>query len=158
MRTPAQPATQKPTTDIEPRDDFDDLLDESMEDPRFREAYEDALSRAELVKCLVRCRVAHKLTQKEVAARMETTQSAVSDFERGNGDYYYSTLQRYARAVTAKVVSRVDMPHDSSWTGPAYVRPADPFGVSPVRRVRDNEESDLDWRAQARRMQSAHSR
>lgn len=41
---------------------------------------------------------------------METTQSAVSDLERGTADPQLSTLQRYARAVGARVVVRASLP------------------------------------------------
>ena len=39
------------------------------------------------------------LSQTEVAARMQTSQSAVARLEAGHGDLRLSTLQRYAAAV-----------------------------------------------------------
>jgi DNA-binding XRE family transcriptional regulator len=81
------------------RDDLDTLLDEEMRDPVFRGAYEDAAARSALLQALVEQRGERRVSQGEVAARMGTTQSAVSDLERGATDPRLSTLQRYARAV-----------------------------------------------------------
>ena len=39
------------------------------------------------------------LSQTEVAARMQTSQSAVARLEAGGGDLRLSTLQRYAAAI-----------------------------------------------------------
>jgi predicted transcriptional regulator len=39
------------------------------------------------------------LSQTEVAARMQTSQSAVARLEAGDGDLRLSTLQRYAAAI-----------------------------------------------------------
>jgi DNA-binding XRE family transcriptional regulator len=80
-------------------DDLDALLDEEMRDPAFRAAYEDAAARSALLRALVEQRGEHGVSQGEVAARMGTTQSAVSDLERGATDPRLSTLQRYARAI-----------------------------------------------------------
>ena len=44
-------------------------------------------------------RRAEGLTQQDMAERMETTQSCVSDFERIGGDPRIHTIQRYARAM-----------------------------------------------------------
>ena len=43
------------------------------------------------------------LTQRDVAERMGTTQSAVSDLEAGRTDPRWSTVQRYAAAIGARV-------------------------------------------------------
>lgn len=59
-----------------------------------------------LVETLVRHRKACRITQKQVARAMETTQSAVSDFERLGGDPRLSTIMRYARAVGMAVATK----------------------------------------------------
>ncbi|MFD8967448.1 helix-turn-helix domain-containing protein [Streptomyces sp. NPDC059568] len=71
-------------------------------------AAEDAEAYAALVESLVVLRKRRGLTQQDVAGRMETTQSVVSDFERVGGNARYSTLQRYARAVGARLCSMLD--------------------------------------------------
>lgn len=67
-----------------------------------RAAQEDADAHMDTIDTLVAVRTGRGLTQSEVARRMETTQSAVSHFERLGGDPRLSTLMRYARAVGAR--------------------------------------------------------
>ena len=72
-------------------------------DPEVIDAREDDASLAELMRRLNDFRERHELTQKVVADRMRTTQSAVSDLERTAGDPRIRTIQRYARAVNASL-------------------------------------------------------
>lgn len=90
--------------------DFDELL----ADPAVAAATEDAEHRSLLRAILVAQRKATHLTQKDVARLMQTTQSSVSELENGAVDPHLSTLQRYARAVGARVVVRVSMPQLSA--------------------------------------------
>lgn len=54
-------------------------------------------------------------TQKDMAERMETTQSCVSDFEKLGGDPRIHTIQRYARAMGYRVkLSLEKVPEESS--------------------------------------------
>lgn len=73
------------------------------DDPKVRAVREDAAVLANLIETLVRARLERKLTQEHVAAAMDTTQSAVSNFERVGGDPKLSTILRYARAIGARV-------------------------------------------------------
>ena len=54
---------------------------------------------AELIGTLVRHRVAAGLTQRALAAKIGTQQSAISDLERCFAEPRLSTLSRYAAAV-----------------------------------------------------------
>jgi transcriptional regulator with XRE-family HTH domain len=104
-------------------DDFDDEFDEladlyaeaARRRPSFIAAHEDTKLRQALLSQLLEIRKHLKISQKIVAERMQTTQSAVSDLENGVVDPHLSTLQRYARAVTARINLTVDLPHDSPW-------------------------------------------
>lgn len=107
-------AVTKPHWDDE-QDEFDDYLEESLNNPSFRAAFEDAEERSKVLDALVRLRKTMKVTQSEVAKRMSTTQSSVSDLENGKTDPLLSTLQRYARAVTGRVRVRIEMPFDCPW-------------------------------------------
>src|SRR5690242_19926731 len=80
-------------------DDLETDLAESLADPAFRASFEDARARSSLVRSLAGLRTSAELTQTDIAARMGTSQSAVSELEGGATDPRLSTLQRYARAV-----------------------------------------------------------
>ncbi|WP_406203207.1 helix-turn-helix domain-containing protein [Kitasatospora sp. NBC_01560] len=95
-----------------------DLLDLDPDDPRVAASLADAQAYAELVETLVVARKKRGLTQRDVAELMGTSQSTVSEFERLGGDARYSTLQRYARAVDARLHSLVD--HTSTDLTPAW--------------------------------------
>lgn len=84
--------------------DFDELLD----DPGVAAAAEDAEVRYQLLDALVGTRKSSGLTQKQVARSMETTQSAVSEFENGQTDPHLSTVQRYARAVGVRIAVHIE--------------------------------------------------
>lgn len=80
-----------------------DLLGIDLADARTGVALDDTERVMRLVETLVRHRKSRKIPQKQVADLMETTQSAVSDFERLGGDPRLSTIMRYARAVGMSV-------------------------------------------------------
>jgi ribosome-binding protein aMBF1 (putative translation factor) len=79
-----------------------DIVDE-MAGERRRSAFpgfdEVAQRRRALADDLVARRVALGLSQTEVAARMQTSQSAVARLESGDTDVRLSTLERYAAAL-----------------------------------------------------------
>ncbi|MFF1903189.1 helix-turn-helix domain-containing protein [Kitasatospora sp. NPDC058218] len=95
-----------------------DLLDLDPDDPRVAASLDDAQAYAELVETLVVARKKRGLTQRDVAELMGTSQSTISEFERAGGDARYSTLQRYARAVDARLLSMVD--HTAAALTPAW--------------------------------------
>lgn len=78
------------------------------EDPLVKANLEDARQVERLIDSLVALRQRLGLTQTELADRMGTTQSAVSKFERAGGDPRLSSVQRYARAVDARLRCLVD--------------------------------------------------
>jgi transcriptional regulator with XRE-family HTH domain len=100
--------------DEEP-DEFDEYLEESLNKPSFRAAFEDAEERSRVLTSLVKLRKTMHLNQAEVARRMGTTQSSISELENGKTDPQLSTLQRYARAVTGRVRVRIELPSDCPW-------------------------------------------
>jgi transcriptional regulator with XRE-family HTH domain len=83
--------------------DFLSELGFDPEDPSVRAAADDAQTHARVIETLVQVRKDQAMTQSDVADRMGTTQSRVSNIERIGGDPRLSTLLRYARAVDAKV-------------------------------------------------------
>jgi DNA-binding XRE family transcriptional regulator len=100
--------------------DLLDLLGIDPDDQRYRDALEDAKEAERLIDALVALRNKLGITQAQIAEQMETTQSAVSKFERAGGDPHLSTVQRYARAVGARFRGVVDSPpcFTADWTVP----------------------------------------
>ncbi len=75
----------------------------SGEDAESVAARDDVAAYAALVEGLVELRRCRQMTQADVAEAMGTSQSVVSKFERLGGDARFSTIQRYARAVGARL-------------------------------------------------------
>lgn len=104
-------------------DFLDEIVDErSRANPRFRELVDAGLRRRWLLKELAARRERRGLTQKVVAERMGTSQSAVARFETGEIDAKFSTVERYAAAIGERLewdlrpadieVSSVEPPED----------------------------------------------
>ncbi|GAA1022084.1 MULTISPECIES: helix-turn-helix domain-containing protein [Amycolatopsis] len=85
-----------------------DLLGYDRNDPRVAAGRRHGAAIARLIDSLVQIRDKRNLTQSDVAERMDTTQSSVSNFERQGGDPKVSTLFRYADAVGADLDFIVD--------------------------------------------------
>ena len=75
--------------------------------PLFPELVEAAAARRELLRELARRRAALGFSQTAVAARMETSQSAVARLEGSAADTKLSTVDRYAAALGCRVEWRV---------------------------------------------------
>lgn len=83
--------------------DILDIVGLDQEAEEVRGALQDAHEAQRLMDTLIESRERQRISQVQVAERMETTQSAVSKFERAGGDPRLSTLQRYARAINARM-------------------------------------------------------
>lgn len=105
--------------DLYEDDDFDAYLAAALKDPEYRAAYEDATERERLLDGLVKLRKAIGLTQTEVALRMGVRQPMVSGLENEGSDPRLSTLQRYARAVEARLRLVIEMPPNCDWVSPS---------------------------------------
>lgn len=81
---------------------FKRALARRLADPEVRAGYEETRERLKLLAALVKVRKDLGLSQQEVADRMGVGQSTLSQLE-GSADPRLSTVQRYARAVGAKV-------------------------------------------------------
>lgn len=79
------------------------LLAQELEQDEFREAFEDALSLDTLIDQLIELRHLRGVNQSQLAKSMGVGQSTVSGFETESTDPRISTLQRYARALNARV-------------------------------------------------------
>ncbi|MDE0082183.1 MAG: helix-turn-helix domain-containing protein [Gammaproteobacteria bacterium] len=80
-----------------------DLKKRLMADPEFREEYARVDDEFKLIEALVRARKAARLTQTELARRLETTQSAIARLEGGGVSPSFATLRRYAEATGTRL-------------------------------------------------------
>jgi len=86
-----------------------DVKAELLTNPAVRQAYDAQAPEFELAHELIAARKRQAgLTQGEVAARMGTTQSVVARIESGRGTPSMRTVQRFANAVGARAVVRME--------------------------------------------------
>ena len=76
-----------------------DLHETWSRDPDYREAYDQLGPEFELARCLIAARARARLTQAELAARMNTTQSVVARLESGRSHPSTKTLEKIAKAT-----------------------------------------------------------
>jgi DNA-binding XRE family transcriptional regulator len=79
-----------------------------LANPAVRQAYDAQAPEFELARELIAARTQAGLTQGDVAALMGTTQSVVARIESGRGTPSMRTVQRFASAVGARAVVRME--------------------------------------------------
>ena len=83
---------------------FKDYLKEELKDPEFREAFDEEEVYASLAIQIAKIRQKEKLTQKELAKRLHTTQQTISRLEDiHNKSYSLQTLIKLARILDKRV-------------------------------------------------------
>lgn len=78
-----------------------------MKNPAYRKAYRDLEPEFELAGELIAARSRAKLTQRQLAFRMRTTQSAVARIESGRHWPSRRTLEKYAKATGTRPVIKL---------------------------------------------------
>ncbi len=114
------------------------MVNSLLQDPAAAALYEDHGDLNRVIDSLVALRRALGLTQTEVARRMGVKQPTISGFENEGSDPHLSTLQRYARAVAARLCLQIEMPASCDWLDQshysAHVRPAVRVAEAKVQR------------------------
>lgn len=72
-----------------------------LKNPEFRRLYEESQPEFEITKAIIRARIERKITQRELARRMKTTQSVISRLEQAKTTPSLSFLKRLAKALNA---------------------------------------------------------
>ena len=86
------------------------MLDQAklLAKPAVRQAYDAQATEFELAREMIAARIKAGLTQGDVAASIGTTQSVVVRIESGRGTPSLRTVQRFASAVGARAVVRME--------------------------------------------------
>lgn len=79
--------------------DWKVLKQELLKDSEFKKLYENSQPEFEIAKAIIRARIENKITQKELAKRMNTTQSVISRLEQGERSPSIALLKRVAAAL-----------------------------------------------------------
>ncbi len=70
-----------------------------LKDPEFKKLYEDSQPEFEIAKAIIHARIENKITQKELAKRINTTQSVISRLEQGRTSPSIALLKKVATAL-----------------------------------------------------------
>lgn len=80
---------------------FNVAFEEMMKDPEFRKEYEALAPEFELKRQLIKARIASKMTQSQIAEKMQIKQANLARFEK-TMDAKFSTILKYAKAIGVK--------------------------------------------------------
>ncbi len=83
--------------------DFDDILKEALKDPEFKKAYDDLELEFSIIEQVIRKRLDKGLTQKQLADKVGTKQSAIARLEGGTTNPSVAFLDKVARALGGKL-------------------------------------------------------
>ena len=82
---------------------FQEHLKESLKDPEFRKEWEDSEVEYQLACKLIEARLREKLSQRELARKVGTSQAAISRIEGMSGNPSVFLLKRIAEALNTKL-------------------------------------------------------
>lgn len=82
---------------------FSQLKKELLADPDVKKYYDDLAPEYQLVSSIIDARLKQKMSQKDLADKVGTKQSAISRLESGNYNPSLKLLQKVARALNARL-------------------------------------------------------
>ena len=82
---------------------FEDHLKESFKDPEFRKAWEESEPEYLLARELIEKRLKKKLSQRDLAKKLNTAQAVISRIETMHANPSLSLLKRIAQTLGAKL-------------------------------------------------------
>lgn len=82
---------------------FEDDLKERLKDPEFKKAWEESEAEYQLATKLIEARLKRKMSQRDLAKKVKTSQAAISRVEAMNGNPSLSFLKRIAHALGTKI-------------------------------------------------------
>jgi len=85
---------------------LNDHIKKQLKDPEFAQEYDALEEEYDIVRQIIRARIAAGLTQKDLAEKIGTRQSNVSRLESGNANPSIAILQRIAEATGTRLQVR----------------------------------------------------
>ena len=82
---------------------WDTYKQKLLKNPEFKKLYEESQPEFEITRAIIRARIENKITQKELAKRMNTTQSVISRVEQAKTSPSISFLKRLAAALNTSL-------------------------------------------------------
>lgn len=86
---------------------WDQHRKELMKDPQVRKAYQELQPEFAIIRKIIEARVKKGITQKKLAQRLKTKQSAISRLESGNANPSLNFLKRLAQALDSRLEIRL---------------------------------------------------
>lgn len=83
--------------------DFDKWEQEALKNPKLKAEYDKLEPEFAVISAMIEARVKKGLTQKDLAEKIGTTQSAISRLEKGNGNPTVSFLKKLADALDSNL-------------------------------------------------------
>ncbi len=87
---------------------FKDNLQESLKDPVFKKAWQESETEYQLACQLIEKRLAKKISQRQLAQKVGTTQAVISRIESMNANPSIDLLKRLASALDSKLSVFID--------------------------------------------------
>lgn len=88
-------------------DDFEKFLNERIStDPEFKKIWEEESIKRNIVKMLIQIRINEGLTQKELAHKLETSQSSIARLESGKANPTLNFLLKLGKVLNKKLELR----------------------------------------------------
>lgn len=90
-------------TKIKPYTTFEALKKKWMKDPEFKKGYEELNREFAVIRAVMDQRIKKGITQKQLAEKIGTKQSAISRFEGGESNPRFNFLKKLAKALDLKL-------------------------------------------------------
>src|SRR3989338_4964679 len=83
---------------------FQDHLKESLKDPKFKKAWKKSQVEYDLASTLIKKRLSKKISQRNLAKKINTTQAVISRIETMSANPSLFLLKRLAEALDSKLI------------------------------------------------------
>ncbi len=84
-----------------------EVLKKALKDPKFKKAYDDLEPEYAIIRAVLRKRIEGKMSQKDLAKKLGTKQSAISRLESGNYNPTLSFLKKLSSTLGGKLEIKI---------------------------------------------------